>query len=653
MDVVQADVAMATLETRYIRAMQARGLSQCFLGDPLGYAELTHTLTERQAAGLGTLRVSVSHDGAHAMETQTMRLQTMSNIGHVPEEINVGRGDPVYMAHAYLTKVPVPAIQPFIKAFCPTEGTVADPFAGSGMTGVAAVACGRKARLSDISVLGQHIGRNYLNLVDADEFAQAASRAVSRAQAAVGNVYAVPTDDGEAGELAKTVWSVLVRCRNCTKPVNYYQAYARANWVKSEMRCHHCGEVVSSRDARVGEVPVVDFVRRADWKKQREQPARPVETPTSNADIPGFPNVEITADREMYKASALGKSGTTTVASFYSPRNLRVLSALHAAILSEPKEVLRSKLLFAFTATLTRASKRYQWSPKRPLNAANANYYIAPVFYEWNVFDLFERKVKSVTRSDEWIESQRAGERVRGHEVKALDAEYVISSADKLPYDDDSIDYVFTDPPFGSNLFYADMALFQEGWLGGFTDVSREAVVDRSAKAKRTSTRYEDLLTNALKECRRIVRPGARISMVFGNSSGAMWAVVQRAIAKAGLVIEPDQIAVLNKGQRSVKGLASGVEHVATLDLILTMTEGHPATSLHSPTASEVANLFQQLVKQSHPTPSHLYLEALRHALREGWSVADLDLKAATRALMDAGWSIDAKSGRLDRADTA
>lgn len=646
MNVVKADVPLAAFQTRQVGSMEPGSLSQRLLRDSLGDAERPHAVTEHQAAGRGRRRLRVRHDGGNVMDPQTMRLQTMSNIGRVPEEIKVGRGDPVYMAHAYLTKVPVPAIQPFIEAFCPPGGTVADPFAGSGMTGVAAVASGRRARLSDISVLGQHIGRNYLNLVDPDEFAQAASRAVAQAQDVLGGIYAVPTEDGTAGELAKTVWSVLVRCRGCERPVNYYRSFEEAGWVKSRMRCPRCGEGVSSRNPRIGEEPVVDFVRRADSKKQREQPAHRVVTPSEPA-VAGFPDVEITSDREMYKASALGKSGTTTVASFYSPRNLRVLTVLHQAILREPNERLRSKLLFVFTAILTRASKRYQWSPKRPLNAANANYYIAPVFYEWNVFDLFERKVTAALRSDDWIVQRRAGDLLR--ENGPIDADYLVSSADELPYEDSSIDYVFTDPPFGSNLFYADMALFQEGWLSGFTDVTREAVVDRSRGSKRSSSRYEDLLTNALKECRRVLKPGGRISMVFGNSSGAVWALVQRAVANAELIIEPDQIAILNKGQRSVKGLASGVEHVATLDLILTMKEGQAVGDLYSPTATEVADLFRMLAEQTHPTPSHLYLEALRHALREGWSVAELDLKAATSALTASGWSIDAKTGRLAR----
>ena len=91
----------------------------------------------------------------------------MSNIGHVAEELQVGRSDPVYVAHAYLTKVPVPAITPFIEAYSKPGQVVMDPYAGSGMTGVAAAMLGRAARLFDISVLGQHIGQNYLNLVDA------------------------------------------------------------------------------------------------------------------------------------------------------------------------------------------------------------------------------------------------------------------------------------------------------------------------------------------------------------------------------------------------------------------------------------------------------------------------------------------------------
>ena len=580
-----------------------------------------------------------------------MGLQTMSNIGPVvAEEIVVGRGDPVYMAHAYLTKVPVPGITPFIEAYCPPGGVVVDPFAGSGMTGVAAITTGRSARLSDISVLGRHIGSNYLNLVDGIGLQAEAAKALKSAEAEVGSLYTVPCDScGGEARLSKTVWSVLVKCGSCHEPVNFYHSLEAAEWSKSKMQCPHCAASVTSRLERVGEEPVIDYVSCSCSSKQREQLAQPTpQLPTEGLD---FPHVEITPDREMYRASALGKSKHTTVASFYSPRNLHALVALRQQIREVEDAALSSKLLFAFTATLTRASKRYQWSHKRPLNAANANYYIAPIFYEWNVFDLFERKVVSVGRADEWIR-KHAFE--RGADVDNAVAEYVTESAAALSLPDASADYVFTDPPFGSNLFYADMALFQEGWLDGFTDVTQEAVIDRSTGTKRSAGRYEKLLTDALGECRRVLKPGGRVSMVFGNSSGKIWALVQRAVAAAGLMIEPERIVILNKGQRSVKGLASGFEHVATLDLVLTMVPAEESeASFVDPSDEEVATVSRQLASMGMPTPSHLYLELLRHALKSGWSVADLDLSTVTAALFEGGWTIDPKTGRLTRPTVA
>ena len=165
----------------------------------------------------------------------------MSNIGQVPEELSVGRGDPAYMAHAYLTKVPVPAIEPFIEAHTPPGGTVADPFAGSGMTGVAAARLGRAAHLFDISVLGQHIGRNFVNLVDLEMFSKHAAEVVRASREELGDVYAVPCARcGRDGTLAKSVWSVVVECSGCAAHVNYYSAMEAAGWRKSDMRCPQC-----------------------------------------------------------------------------------------------------------------------------------------------------------------------------------------------------------------------------------------------------------------------------------------------------------------------------------------------------------------------------------------------------------------------------
>ena len=133
-----------------------------------------------------------------------------------PEHIRVKRSDAVYNAHQYLTKVPVSAIQPFIEAYTEPGDRVLDPFAGSGMTGVAAAMLGRRSVMTDVSVLGQHVGTNYMNIVDPHLFRDGAARAVTEASARLGRVYLHPCSRcGSIAELSRRVWSVAVRCSNC------------------------------------------------------------------------------------------------------------------------------------------------------------------------------------------------------------------------------------------------------------------------------------------------------------------------------------------------------------------------------------------------------------------------------------------------------
>ena len=565
----------------------------------------------------------------------------------LPDTIKAKRSDPVYMAHAYLTKVPLPAILPFIEAFSSPGDTVADPFAGSGMTGVGAMLLGRNARLFDVSVLGRHIGTNYVNLVEPGQLREAAARVIRTTDDRLSDVYAVECSlCGSTGELAKTVWSSTVRCATCTRPVNFYRSLESAEWDKREMRCPHCEGPIGSRSAKLDEEPVVDWIRCSCSERQVEQPwSQPLVT-LPETDIE-WPDLEIGETRQMYIASALGRHGLTSTASFFSRRNVLVLGTLKSAIDATTEEALRQKLLFAFTAILTRASKRYQWSRKRPLNAANANYYVAPVFYEWNVLDLFSRKVEAAIRSDQWIRSHREGGPSSGGSSPG-DVTYEIASADDLPLPDNSVDYIFTDPPFGSNIFYSDMNLFHEAWLDSTTDPAAEAVVDRvQTGAHRSAARYEQLLTDALSECKRILQDNGCISMIFGNSAGAMWQLVQRAIREAGLQVVPEFTAVLDKGQRSVKGLASGFENVATLDLVLTMKRGEPRRHHIVPSDSEIAEAVDEFLTEPGVTPSHLYVELLRRGFREGWDLGTLDLRTIANHIRARAREVDPRTSAV------
>lgn len=584
---------------------------------------------------------------------------------NIPEEVLVKRGDPVYNAHAYLTKVPVTAIKPFIEAFTEPGDVVLDIYGGSGMTGVAAAVLGRRGEVRDISVLGQHIGSNYVNLVDHAAFRAAAAGVIASAMECLGDVYAAHCEGcGGLGALSRTVWSYIYECCECHQPINYYESYAATDgWKKKEMTCPYCqASFVTRGSARIGEAPVLDTIACPCSRRLRDQEHTEPLNPVSADDLSclSYPAVPIGEDRQMFHASALKKHGLLTTASFFSVRNLAVLAVLRERISLVQNQALRSKLLFAFTAVLTRASKRYQWHPKRPLNAANQNYYIAPVFYEWNVYDLFQRKVEAALRSDDYIRA-----RTHEHSVREYcSVNYRIGSADAIDLPDESVDYVFTDPPFGSNIFYSDMNLFQEAWLGDLTKHENEAVVDRSPSSvkQRTAKRYEHLITDSLREAYRVLKPDCWLSLVFSNSSGAMWALVQRAMLAAGFILE--DVAILNKGQRSVKGLASGFENVVTVDLVLSMRKASPegksspgdgsaGSAVNAPEGALAIAVKNVLAADSAPTPSHAYVSVIRDYLQRGWDVSTLDIKGIGIVLQELDYKVDARSGRLLKNELA
>ena len=143
----------------------------------------------------------------------------------LPETITVPRTDPVYNCHAYLTKVPIGAIQHFIQTFTKPGEVVVDFFAGSGMTGLAALTLSRRARLSDISVLGKHIATGYLTDAPARDIRAAAHRVMAAAHKALGPLYMTKRDsDGAKVEMIRTIWSFTYLCPSCGDEMVFHEA---------------------------------------------------------------------------------------------------------------------------------------------------------------------------------------------------------------------------------------------------------------------------------------------------------------------------------------------------------------------------------------------------------------------------------------------
>ena len=112
-----------------------------------------------------------------------------------------------------------------------------------------------------------------------------------------------------------------------------------------------------------------------------------------------------------------------------------------------------------------------------------------------------------------------------------------------------SIDYIFTDPPFGGNLMYSELSYIWEAWLKVRTQNSTEAIVaDVQSKGL---LEYQDLMTQCFKEYYRLLKPNHWMTVEFHNSKNAVWTAIQESLNRAGFIIA--DVRTLDKKQGSFK----------------------------------------------------------------------------------------------------
>lgn len=127
------------------------------------------------------------------------------------------------------------------------------------------------------------------------------------------------------------------------------------------------------------------------------------------------------------------------------------------------------------------------------------------------------------------------------------------ASATNTTIKEDSIDYIFTDPPFGDNIMYSELNYLWESWLKVFTNNKPEAIMNNVQL--KGLIEYKDLMTSCFKEMYRILKPNHWITVVFHNSKASVWNAIQDAITRAGFVVA--QVTVLDKKQGSFKQVTS------------------------------------------------------------------------------------------------
>jgi tRNA G10 N-methylase Trm11 len=564
------------------------------------------------------------------------------------QEIVGGKGSIFYRTHSYHTKVPPEGIIPHIEHYTDAGDLVLDPFCGSGMTGVAALLSGRHAILSDLSPAAVHIATGHTHPASLATLGHASKTMMGQLSEMEDHLYG--TDCSNCGNRARieyTVWSDTVECPTCRAHVLFWDAARAADGsVAKVLACPRCSANFSKADAALW--PPAPVLVSVDCGYCRVRVTRPLTdaevasaTRSRRSEIQDwFPTTPLEPWREMWRGQHRDM-GISTAADFFTDRNLQALAAAWQAVTasSEP-----AALRFAVTAIINRASRRYQWNPKRPTNVLSGTLYIASLTYEFNVFSLLRRKLRLVRQLAESLTAAPGTCSVQQ------------ASATELAHiEDASVDYAFADPPFGANIYYSDASFLWEAWLGTFTPTAQEAVISTSLAPEhggKSRDDYEVLMASSFGELARVLKRDAWASVMFHNSDDAVWSSLQRAIESAGLQIE--SATAFDKSQPSFKGIKqiTDQERVSSFDLVLQLraqtAKSKRATMTVADRDAQVIKAIADHLDAAPPrrrTTPYIHSFVMRLLLERGWPLAGQSytgvetLLAANFSLRDGVWS--------------
>jgi DNA modification methylase len=499
-------------------------------------------------------------------------------------DVSEGKSDPIYNAHSYPTKVPPKAIVRYILHYTEPGDIVFDGFCGSGMTGVATKLCAtpnpelklsiekdipdvkwgsRRVILADISPTATFLARNHNDCPELKALDESASELINETRKAFNWLYKTNIKN-KAAEIFHTVWSDVFICSNCQKDIVFWEAAVDANTgsISDELKCKHCGatfkkkQLVRSNEtifdtnaekaiSRGKQIPVLIKCIQGKSRTEKSPDIDDIKFLEKYREEPilnWYPKTRIDRDIDLWYERDYRPLGVYCVSDFFTPRNLKVLAALWEGIESIENHSIFLALKFAVTGMMVNLSRmnRWRYQVSFPYNPLSGTLYIGSLPVESNVFIGVENKINRLKKI--WSKF-------------SAKSSYVIttgSSSNLSNIPSNSVDYIFTDPPFGSNIIYSDLNMILESWLRLFTNTAHEAVVHRRKKEHAfTLIKYTEIMSDCFCEMYRVLKHRRWITVEFHNSQNSVWNSIQEALHKAGFVIA--DVRVLDKQTQTFK----------------------------------------------------------------------------------------------------
>lgn len=194
---------------------------------------------------------------------------------------------------------------------------------------------------------------------------------------------------------------------------------------------------------------------------------------------------------------------------------------------------IRKTLMLMFSGLVTKINLTYHNSSIGGGDAAAFRYYryrIAPKPTFLDVMYSFELRFKKVLEAKKEISYFINDDTLENLQI-------VKGSATDLSFiETESVDYIYTDPPYGKKIPYLNLSVMWNAWLDlevTEADYKQEAI--EGGTHNQTKETYKELIAESIKEMYRVLKFDGWMSFVFAHKDPEFWHLIVETAESCGL----------------------------------------------------------------------------------------------------------------------
>lgn len=389
----------------------------------------------------------------------------------------------IYGMHKYWGKKPFNEISKFIEKYSQKDDVVMDCFCGSGVTLIEALKADRKAVGIDLNPIAIKLAKVSVTPVDIEELKLTYNNIKKKLQKKIYSLYEMQYA-GEQTMVTHTIW----------KNGEPIEVWYRTQQERKKIRTGTKTDIWMCNEPQI----------EPKW----------------------YPKTD------LYENTRINVGKDQKVSDLFTPRALVGLSLLLEEIKQIDDEKIRNIFELTLSGTLSQASKLVFVIRRKKNNGDIAKaevgswvvgYWVPEEHFEINVWNCFENRFKRILKGEQEIFemfSDKSEEYFRSYFCLYR------GTATKIPIEDNSIDYVFIDPPHGNRIPYMEQSLMWNAWLGMENEIEweEEIVVTEAAKRKDKDIKdYQERMDTTFSEISRVLKPNKYFSMAFNCLDDKMW----------------------------------------------------------------------------------------------------------------------------------